>query len=262
MAFIAVATVGAAVIGAGAGLIGAGKASKAQREATNTNAALQREQNAQAQAQFEQGRADLAPYRDAGYTALGQLSRGTADGGEFNRNFSMADFQADPGFAFRQQEANQQMERGAAARGGVLSGGTLKAMTRYNQDAASQEYGNAYSRYNNDVTTRYNRLAGVAGTGQQATNSNIQAGQQNTMNQQGGVNNIMSNNNAGANARASQYAAGANAIGGAANSVGQFFQLRSLIGPGGLGGGSMTAPSVDVPGTGTLPGVTLPRFRG
>lgn len=41
-------------------------------------------------------------------------------------------------------EGNKAIERSAAARGGLNSGATLKALSRYNQDSASNEYTNAY----------------------------------------------------------------------------------------------------------------------
>jgi len=40
----------------------------------------------------------------------------------------------------------QGLERGAAAQGSLLSGGTQKALARYSSDYASNEYGNAYNR--------------------------------------------------------------------------------------------------------------------
>lgn len=97
--------------------------------------------------------------------------------GDFNRSFSMADFQADPGYAFRMAEGQKALERSASARGSLFSGGQLKALTRYGQDMGSQEYGNAYNRWNNDQTTRFNRLATLAGIGQTATSQLGQAGQ-------------------------------------------------------------------------------------
>jgi hypothetical protein len=53
----------------------------------------------------------------------------------------------DPGYQFRLKEGMQGLERSAAARGGLLSGGTLKGIQRYGQDMASQEYQNAFNRY-------------------------------------------------------------------------------------------------------------------
>ena len=63
----------------------------------------------------------------------------SADFGKYARDFSMADFQADPGYAFRLSEGQKALERQAAARGGLISGAALKAAQRYGQDAASQD---------------------------------------------------------------------------------------------------------------------------
>lgn len=88
------------------------------------------------------------------------------------------DVTKDPGYAFRLSEGLKALNRSAAARGGMISGGALKAAERYGQDYASQEYGNAYQRalteYNARVAreaTGYNRLAALAGVGQTAANT-------------------------------------------------------------------------------------------
>lgn len=99
-----------------------------------------------------------------------QAAPNDRDYGSLMRDFSMADFEADPGYEFRKSEGMKGLENSAAARGGLLSGAALKAIQRYGQDLASQEYGNAYQRYNANQTNRYNRLAGVVNTGQGATN--------------------------------------------------------------------------------------------
>jgi hypothetical protein len=218
-----VAAIAGSVIGAGASIIAGNKAAKAQKQAAAQNIALQQAQDAESKRQYEQNRADLTPYREAGYTSLGQLVAGTKDGGDFNRSFSLADFVKDPGYDFRQQQGQRGVEASAAARGGALSGGALKALARYNQDYASGEYGAAYNRFNNDMTTRYNRLAGLAQTGQTATNTGINDGNQMIQNRQTGVNNITGNNNAAANARASSYVNTGNAIGNFAGQLSNIF---------------------------------------
>jgi hypothetical protein len=63
-------------------------------------------------------------------------------------DFSMEKFQQDPGYAFRMSEGLKALDRTAAARGGLISGGAMKAASRYGQDMASQEYQNAFNRYN------------------------------------------------------------------------------------------------------------------
>lgn len=90
--------------------------------------------------------------------------------GSLMKKFGMEDFEADPGYEFRRTEGMRGVEGSAAARGNLLSGAAQKAIQKYGQGLASQEYGNAYSRYNADQTNQYNRLAGVVNTGQGATN--------------------------------------------------------------------------------------------
>jgi len=63
-------------------------------------------------------------------------------------------FQADPGYGFRMSEGLKALERSAAARGGLMAGGTGKALQRYGQDMASQEYGNAFQRFQQDRAAR------------------------------------------------------------------------------------------------------------
>jgi hypothetical protein len=254
------AVIGAAAIGAGAQIISGNKAAKAQKQAADQSLQLQREQDAEAARQFDLQRSDLAPYREAGTVALGQIGRGTADGGEFNRKFTMADFTADPGYEFRRSEGQRGIEAGASARGGVLSGGAMKALQRFNSDLASQEFGSAFNRYQTDLGGRYNRLANVAGIGQQAVNSGNQASQVYVDNRQAGTNNAVNAVQGAGNARASQYVNTGNAIGGAANSIGSYFGTQSLLRQIGGGGGGMTSPGSFVPGVGYLGGTTLPVF--
>jgi len=55
-------------------------------------------------------------------------------------------FQKDPGYEFRLKEGQRALQNSAAARGTLLTGATAKAIGNYGQEAASQEYGNAYGR--------------------------------------------------------------------------------------------------------------------
>lgn len=83
------------------------------------------------------------------YNKLAELHRNPSSGN--------AMMQMDPGYGFRLSEGLKSLDRQAAARGGLISGGALKAAQRYGQDYASNEFGNAY-----------NRLASLANTGPQA----------------------------------------------------------------------------------------------
>lgn len=214
------AWVAAAVIGSN--LVGSYLSGDAAKDAAETQADSANNASAQERAMFEQNRKDMEPWRNAGTAALSQLTSGTAPGGEFQKTFGLSDFTADPGYQFRLREGQRGMEGSAAARGNLLSGGMLKALTRYGQDAASQEYGNAYNRFNNDLTTRFNRLSSLAGTGQTATRDVAQMGQQ-------VASNIGQNTIGAGNARASGYVGQANAINGGLNNVSQYYQLSKMF---------------------------------
>jgi len=229
MSFFAVAGTVATVVGGVTRIVGNNKAANAQKDALKQSTALEEQQIAEAKRQFDLQRGDLAPYREAGGVALGQIGRGTADGADFNRKFTMTDLTMDPGYEFRRSEGQRGVEASASARGGILSGGALRAIVRYGQGFASNEVGNAFNRYQTDLGNRYNRLAGVAGVGQQAVNSGNEASR-NYVNERAAGTAAISNNvqNVG-NVRASQYGGNAGAIAGAANTIG------GLFGGGGFG---------------------------
>lgn len=159
---------------------------------------------------------------DAANQGAGQGGQGGGDFGSLMRRFSMADFEADPGYAFRMKEGLAGVESGAAARGGLLSGAALKAVQKYGQGLASQEYGNAYNRFTADQTNQYNRLAGLVNTGQGATNqvSNAAA----NFGQQAGANAI-----GAGNAIASGQIGGANALVGGINGAYNNIQNNKLM---------------------------------
>ena len=138
------AIAGAAVVGAGASLIGSSKASKAAKDAAKeqtkaTNAAIAAEQKA-----LERQIGLQEPFRQVGVNALAQYPGAAAPS---YQPFGMAQFQADPGYQFRMSEGLKALERSAASRGILSSGQTLKDITRFGQDTASQEYQNAFARY-------------------------------------------------------------------------------------------------------------------
>jgi len=203
LAAMAAATVASSAIG-----------SSAAKSAANTQSAAA-DRAAQLQAdQFAQQRADQEPFRQAGITTQNELLRqlglggeaGSAGYGNLMRNFSQQDFQADPGYQFRLSEGLKGIDRQAAARGGLISGGALKAAERYGQNLASDEYQNAFNRYQTNRGSVYGMLSGQQGVGQGATNALGAAGQ-NYANQAGEA--YMG----AGNARASGYIGAANAIG-------------------------------------------------
>ena len=107
------------------------------------------------------------PYQEAGLAGQNRLREYLGIGGDtaapnYGRfktaDFTPTDFAAsiDPGYGFRMKEGLKAVDAQAAARGGLISGAALKASQRFGQDMASQEYTNAFNRFQ---TMRQNTLA-------------------------------------------------------------------------------------------------------
>lgn len=92
----------------------------------------------------------------------------SSDYGSLLDPFTNEDFVKDPGYEFRMAEGEKGLNRAFAARGGYDSGAALKAINRYNQDYASNEFSNAYNRDANNKSMTYNFLSGTSGAGQNA----------------------------------------------------------------------------------------------
>lgn len=153
--------------------------------------------------------------------------------------FGLDDFQADPGYAFRQQEGEQALQRQLAAGGKLYSGEAMKDMARFSQGLASQEYGAAFDRFNVGQTNQFNRLASISGIGQTAANQTGAAGQ-NYANQAGA--NIIGAGNAAAAGRVGAANAWTGALGQGVSAYQQnqlfnSMQPRTTYGGYGISGG-------------------------
>jgi hypothetical protein len=232
------AILGSAVLGGLASRSAAKTQAGAAQSAADAQLQASREANALQQRMYEEGVARQQPYYQAGVNALGQMQGMT---GAMPAAFTgQVDLTRDPGYAFRLSEGMKALERSAAARGGLLSGGTGRALTRYGQDVASQEYGNAYNRALTEYNAAraresegYNRLAGLAGVGG-TTAQQIGLAGQNMAGQYG--QNLMAGGQAAAQgmlgagaARASGYMGGANALTGALGSYLNYNQNQQLL---------------------------------
>lgn len=177
---VAVAIAGAGLVGAGASIYSSSKAADAQKAGIDASAAVQREM-------FDKQTALQEPFRQGGMTAQNQLmtllglNPGADSGvtvnpndpnfGKYAKDFSMADYQTDPGYAFRLSEGMKGLQNSAAAKGLLSSGSTLKGITDYGQGMASQEYGDAYNRYQTNRANQLNPLQSLMGSGQTAANT-------------------------------------------------------------------------------------------
>jgi hypothetical protein len=178
MSFIA-----AAVIGGGAALLGAGIEAGAASSAANTQAsALQNAQNLQYQ-MFEQTQQNEAPYIQAGAGAESNLNYllgiGTNPGtappgvsggfGSLNAPFNAQTFQSmSPAYQFQLQQGRQGVLNQDASQQGAESGAAMKDLISFNQGFANTSFNNAFNQYQTQQQNTFNRLAGIAGLGQQA----------------------------------------------------------------------------------------------
>jgi hypothetical protein len=167
-----------AALQAGAGLIGGLAQSASQRQAASAQAdAAQRALDMQ-KSIYEQQSALNQPFYQAGITGQNRLmdllglsaNKTGADYGKYAKDFSMSDFQADPGYAFRLSEGQKALDRQAAARGGLISGGAMKAAARSGQDMGSQEYQSAFNRYQTNRANQLQPLGNLMSSGQAAAN--------------------------------------------------------------------------------------------
>jgi hypothetical protein len=211
---------GAALAIGGSTLLGAKMSSDAAKKAAGTQAAAADRAMAQEMAMYEQSREDLGPYREEGYAALQDIA---AMKPFLTSQFGEDQFAQylDPSMAFRQRLGEQSTARLANVGGGALSGNTLRALNEFGQNLASTEYGNAFNRFQTERGNIYNTLANIAGMGQQAVNTGVQA-QQATAQQQTGL--ITGQ----AAAQAAGQVGAANAYSGALGNLGNMAFLASM----------------------------------
>jgi hypothetical protein len=245
---VAAAVIGSAVVGGAVSMSAASKASKAQQQAS-------RDANAAQERMFQRQTELQEPFRQGGLTAqqeimqlLGIGGDKTAAGyGSLGKAFGTEQFQQDPGYAFRQSEGMKALERSAAARGNLLSGSAMKGIQRFGQDLASQEYQNAFNRYQVERAAKLNPLQSLMGSGQSA--ANVLTGAAGQM----GQNEASNIYNAG-QARASGYIGQANALNTALGQIGGYAanlpEQNAMI-------KYYTDNTLDQGGTGTGPGGTF-----
>jgi hypothetical protein len=279
-----------AAIGIGAagsvasGVIGAhsaGKAADAQTDAANHAADLQAQEAKNAldfqKQQYDTSQKQQAPWLAAGQNGLNDLqyglgTGGTANGSGVSQGSLMTPYsgtftaptditeQNDPGYQARLKLGTDAIQKSAAARGSVVTGGTAKALDTYGQDYASNEYGNVYNRalsdyttnynaYNTNQTNQYNKLAALSGVGQQTATQLANQGQSaanatSNIDMTTGAQQGQDLQNAGA-ATASGYVGGGNAwssgIGGLSGNLTNLALMNSMSGYGSPYGTAPTA---------------------
>ena len=112
----------------------------------------------------------------AGQNALNTIGQDQANGTGFATPFNPSTYIDTPGYQFQLQQGNNAIQSSAAATGGALNGGTLKALDQYTTGLANTTYGQAYNQYLQNSAQQYNQLYGVASLGENATATTGQQG--------------------------------------------------------------------------------------
>lgn len=226
MTWVAAGIAGASLVGGLFGASSSKKAAKAQLQADQLAAQTQMRM-------FDTANANMAPWRTQGQTALSALMGGMGIGpevaggpasGSLTKSFDAQDLAQwqDPGYKFRLDQGLGALQNSQAATSGLVSGNALRSIMDYGQNAASQEYQNAFDRYTTNQNNIYNRLSNISGLGENAAantgNMAINTGQS-----------VGSTQMAGGAAQAAGYMGQANAISGAVNNaVGGYLGYKYL----------------------------------
>jgi hypothetical protein len=160
------AILGAGVLGAGASIYGANKAANAQKEAANAAAetnrqalAFQKDVYENQKANYSTASGNLNPYIQTGGGANNLLASFYGIGGDkaLGEN-ALARFFESPDYRFALKEGLGALDNSAAAKGNLLGGNQMRAVTEYGQGLATQNLSNYLAR-----------LSGLSGQGIQAS---------------------------------------------------------------------------------------------
>ena len=211
--------IAAGIIG-GVGVIGGALISgSASQNAANTESQAATAANQQQYTEWQQQQAQMAPYLASGTQNLAALNAAMPS---LTSQFTMQDFQQNPGYQFQLSQGEQAMQRSAAASGMLNSTGTQQNLNNYAQGMANTDYQQALQNFTSNQQQRYNMMSGMAGMGLNAVGMNNQAGQ-NFANQ------TSSNLMGAANASAAGQIGSANAISSGLNSAGNTYMGYSMM---------------------------------
>ena len=214
--------VAAAVIGSN--LVGGMMSSNAQSNAANLQAQTAQQAAANQMQMFNTTNAQQQPWIKQGSTAINQMGAMTAPGSAMMTPMTSADLQSNlaPNYNFQLQQGLGAVNNQQNANGGLVSGNSMKAINDYAQNYAGNAYQNAFNNYNTSQSNIFNRLASIAGVGQQSVNSNQNAGLT-------AAGNAGTASMAGAAAQAAGNVGSANAMANGLNGASSMYMLNNMM---------------------------------
>ena len=215
------------------GLIGANTQASAATAAANTQAQSAANAQNQLQTNFQTLAPNYTPYLQTGQAGLNQLNAAMPS---LTQSFGPAQLQSNlaPNYQFMLNQGLGAQNQALNASGGGSNIGI--AGTKFAEDYASNAYQNAFNNYQTQQSNIYNKLATVAGIGQQslANLSNLATGN---------ATNISNLGVGAANAQAAGQVGSASALASGLNSVGSNVALSSFLNPANQAGANAVTPT-------------------
>lgn len=190
------AILGAGVLGAGATMYGASKAASAQEKAAAQAAQAQQQALEYQKQVYGDATTNLSPYMRTGQSANNLLASfyGLNGADPALGENALAAFAKSPDYQFALKEGIGALDNSAAAKGSLLSGNQLRAVTEYGSGLATQNLSNYLAR-----------ITGMSNSGQSAATSLGQIGVSSGNSVGATSNNLANNYMAGGTAEASGY---------------------------------------------------------
>lgn len=214
-----------AIVGGGAALIGGMMQGDAAKSAANTQAGAANNATQTHLGMFNTVNAQQEPWRQAGSTALNQISTMNP---QFTHTFTADDLKSNlaPNYQFQLDQGLGAVKNAGNLQTGLISGNTLKGVNDYAQNFAGNAYQQAFNNYNAQQTNIFNRLSNIAGLGQTANQTTATAGTQAA----GNAGNAMIAGGAG---QAAGTVGAANAYAGAGQNAASWYGISNFLNPGG-----------------------------
>lgn len=146
--------IGTAIANVGLGLLNSGQQKKQAKQTLAANQDIASKTLAQQQAQFDKVSAGAQPYQDLGVQATKNLSDPASN------------FQTSPGYDFRLNTGQQSVLGSSALNGLLRSGAAVKALDKYSQGIASDEYNNWNTQQRANAGIGLNGLNALSGAAQ------------------------------------------------------------------------------------------------
>lgn len=165
MSWVAAAVVTTAVVSTKLQSDAAGRAAKRAENAT-------RDANQMQADQYWQTREDNLPLMDLRNTLLPRIQ----ELAQQDSGVTPQEVLSDPGYQFGMDQGTRALQGSAAARGGLYSGATMKALNKFGNDYATTKFGDVFNRKQTVIGNNFNRAMGAAGMGQAGVQQTQQAG--------------------------------------------------------------------------------------